>query len=204
MRILVVADIHEKVVKLPKDVDAVFIAGDFTNASSAEFAKRFLDGIEVEKVYAIPGNMDTKDVLDLLEERGISVHGKVIDFEGYKLMGFGGSSITPFNTPMEFDDERIEEMIAGMEADIALFHDVPNGLFDWIAGKNVGSMAIRRWIESKKPKLAFCAHIHEYKGVAKLNETLIVKVPPASKGEGVIVEFEDIREPIIQFVELEK
>ncbi len=95
-------------------------------------------------------------------------------------------------------------MLAGMSADIALFHDVPNGLFDWIAGKNVGSMAIRRWIESKKPKLAFCAHIHEYMGVAKLNETLIVKVPPASKGEGVIVEFEDIREPIIQFVKLEK
>ena len=204
MRILVVADIHETPVKLPKDVDAVFIAGDFTNASSADFAKKFLDSVEVDKIYAVPGNMDTKDVLNLLEERGISVHRKVIDFEGYKLMGFGGSSITPFNTPMEFDDERIEEEIAGMEADIALFHDVPNGFFDWIAGKNVGSMAIRKWIESKKPKLVFCAHIHEYKGVAKLGDTLIVKVPPASKGEGVMVEFKDLKEPIIQFIQLEK
>ncbi len=108
MRILVVADIHEASVKLPKDVDVIFIAGDFTNASSADFARRFLDAIEVKRVYAIPGNMDTEEVLDLLEERGISIHRKVIDFEGYKLMGLGGSSITPFNTPMEFDDERIE------------------------------------------------------------------------------------------------
>ncbi len=201
MRILVVADIHETPVKLPQDVDAIFIAGDFTNAGGAEFAEKVLDSIKV-KVFAVPGNMDRKEVLDLLEERGVSIHGKVVDFEGFKVFGFGGSSVTPFNTPMEFDDEKIEEAIAGFKADIAVFHDVPNGYFDWIGDKNVGSVAIRKWIESVKPKLVFCAHIHEHKGVAKLEDTLIVKVPPASKKEGVLVEFDDLENVIVRFVEL--
>ncbi len=196
-----IADIHETPIRIPKDVDAVFIAGDFTNASSASFAEKVLDSIQTE-VLAIPGNMDRKEVLDLLEERGVSIHRKVVDFKGFKIFGFGGSSITPFNTPFEFDDEQIEEMIAGFKADIAIFHDTPNGYFDWIGGKSVGSVAIRKWIENNKPKLVFCAHIHEYKGVAKLNETLIVKVPPASKGEAVLLEFEDLNNIIVRFINL--
>ncbi len=201
MRILVVADIHETPVELPQDVDAIIIAGDFTNAGGAEFAKKVLDSVKV-KVFAVPGNMDRKEVLDLLEERGVSIHGKVVDFEGFKVFGFGGSSVTPFNTPMEFDDEKIEEAIAGFKADIAVFHDVPNGYFDWIGDKNVGSVAIRKWIESVKPKLVFCAHIHEHKGVARIGDTLIVKVPPASKKEGVLVEFEDLDNVIVRFIGL--
>jgi len=201
MRILVIADMHETPVKIPKDVDAVFIAGDFTNGTSTSFAEKVLDSIETE-VLAIPGNMDRKEVLDLLEERGVSVHRKVVDFKGFKVFGFGGSSITPFGTPFEFDDEQIEEMISGFKAEIAIFHDTPNGYFDWIGGKSVGSVAIRKWIENNKPKLVFCAHIHEHKGVAKLNETLIVKVPPALKGEAVLLEFEDLNNVIVRFINL--
>ncbi len=201
MRILVIADMHETPVRIPKDVDAVFIAGDFTNGTSTSFAEEVLDSIETE-VLAIPGNMDKKEVLDLLEERGISIHRKVLDFKGFKIFGFGGSSITPFGTPFEFDDEQIEEMIAGFKADIAIFHDTPNGYFDWIGGKSVGSVAIRKWIENNKPKLVFCAHIHEHRGVAKLNETLIVKIPPALRGEAVLLEFEDLNNFIVRFINL--
>ena len=202
MRILVIADLHETAVRIPQDVDAVFIAGDFTNAGSSSFAENVLDSIKT-KVLAVSGNMDRREVLDLLEERGVSIHRKVVDFNGFKVFGFGGSSITPFGTPFEFDDEQIEEMIAGYKADIAIFHDTPYGFFDWVGGKSVGSMAIRRWIENTKPKLVFCAHIHEHKGVAKFNETLIVKVPPALKKEGVLVEFEDLDNIIVRFIQLE-
>ncbi len=202
MRILVVADLHETAVRIPQDVDAVFIAGDFTNAGSLNFVKDVLDSIKT-RVFAVSGNMDRKEVLDLLEERGVSIHRKVIDFNGFKVFGFGGSSITPFGTPFEFDDEQIEEMIAGYKADIAVFHDTPYGFFDWVGGKSVGSMAIKRWIENTKPKLVFCAHIHEHKGVAKFNETLIVKVPPACKKEGVLVEFEDLNNIIVRFIRLD-
>ncbi len=201
MRLLVIGDIHESKVDVPKDVDAVFIAGDFTNAGNPEFAEDVLKGIEVD-VLAVPGNMDKKEVLRILEDKGVSVHEKVVDFKGYRVMGFGGSSTTPFGTPMEFEDSEIERRISGLDADIALFHDTPHGLFDWIGDKSVGSKAIRKWIEEKKPKLVFCAHIHEHKGVAKLGETLLVKVPPAYKKEAVLVEFEDLEKVIVRFINL--
>ncbi|HIP62792.1 MAG TPA: metallophosphoesterase [Archaeoglobus profundus] len=202
MKILAVGDLHRTAVKVPEDVDCVFIVGDFTNADSPDFVEETLNSIKCD-VLAIPGNMDKKEVLDILENRGVSVHRKTVDYKGFKIFGFGGSSITPFNTPFEFDDEQIEEMIKGYKADIALFHDTPHGFFDWIGGKSVGSMAIRKWIETSKPKLVFCAHIHEYKGVAKFNDTLIVKVPPACKKEGVLVELQDLNNIIIRFINLE-
>jgi Icc-related predicted phosphoesterase len=201
MRILAIGDLHGTAVGIPSDVDAVFIAGDFTNADSVKFVEEFLDSISCD-VLAVPGNMDRKDVLDVLESRGVSIHRKVVDYKGFKVFGFGGSSITPFGTPFEFDDEQIEEMIAGFSADIAVFHDTPYGFFDWVGGNSVGSMAIRRWIENMKPKLVFCAHIHEHKGVAKFNDTIIVKVPPAYKKEGVLVEFESLENVIIRFISL--
>jgi len=201
MRLLVLGDIHESKVEVTEVVDAVLIAGDFTNAGTPEFAAEVLEGIKGD-VLAVPGNMDKKEVLEILESRGVSVHEKVRELGGYKIFGFGGSSTTPFGTPFEFDDSEIEDRIRKYEADIALFHDTPYGYFDWVGGKSVGSKAIRKWIEEKKPKLAFCAHIHEHKGVARIGQTLLVKVPPAYKKEAVLVEFEDPDNVVVRFISL--
>lgn len=200
MRIVVLGDIHNEDVRVPRG-DLTIIAGDFTFKGPVEFAEEFLNKIE-GRVLAIPGNMDPKEVLDLLERKGVSLHRKTVEIDGITFFGFGGSSTTPFNTPFEFDDEEIERQISGFKADIAVFHDTPYGFFDWVNGRSVGSMAIRRWIESVKPKIVFCAHIHEHEGVAKLEETLIVKVPPANKKRGVLVEFEDFSNVIVRFVNL--
>lgn len=201
MRIVALGDIHNaKDVRVPKG-DLTIIAGDFTLEGPVKFVEDFLNRIE-GKVLAIPGNMDPPEVLDLLERKGVSLHRKTVEIDGITFFGFGGSSTTPFNTPFEFDDEEIEKLISGFKADIAVFHDTPYGFFDWINGKSVGSIAIRRWVESVKPKIVFCAHIHEHEGVAKLTETLIVKIPPANKGRCVLVEFEDFNDVIVRFVNL--
>ncbi len=200
MRIVALGDIHNEDVTVPEG-DLIVIAGDFTVEGPVEFAEKFLNKIR-GRVLAIPGNMDPKGVLDILESKGVSIHGKTVEIDGITFFGFGGSSTTPFNTPFEFDDEEIEKHISGFKADVAIFHDTPYGFFDWVGGKSGGSMAIRRWIESVKPKLVFCAHIHEHEGVAKLNNTLIVKIPPANKGRGVVVEFEDFSNVIVRFVSL--
>ncbi len=200
MKILALGDLHNEDVKVPES-DLIVIAGDITNVGPIEFAERFIDKLKGE-VLAIPGNMDPKDVLDILESRGISIHRKLVDISGVSFFGFGGSSTTPFNTPFEFDDEEIEKEISGFRSDIAVFHDTPYGFFDWIGGVSVGSIAIRRWIESVKPKIVFCAHIHEHEGVAKLNDTLIVKIPPAYKKRAVLVEFKDFSNIIVRFIDL--
>jgi Icc-related predicted phosphoesterase len=200
MKLLVIADVHNEELKLPK-ADLTIIAGDFTNRGPVSFVERFLEDVPND-VLAVPGNMDPRDVLDVLELKGVSIHRKTVEIDGIRFFGFGGSSPTPFNTPFEFDDEEIEKAISGFKADIAVFHDTPYGFFDWINGKSVGSMAIRRWIESVKPKVVFCAHIHEHEGVAKLNDTLIVKVPPAYKRKAVLVEFDDLSCIIVRFINL--
>ncbi len=200
MRILVIADIHNAELKLP-DADLTIIAGDFTNNGPVDFVERFLEEVRGD-VLAIPGNMDPKGVLDILERRGVSIHRKVVELDEFSVFGFGGSSKTPFDTPFEFDDEEIEEMISGFRADIAVFHDTPYEFFDWINGKSVGSMAIRKWIENVKPKIAFCAHIHEHKGFARLNDSLIIKVPPAYKRECLLIDFRDFRNFIVRFIRI--
>ncbi len=200
MKIVALGDIHNKDVDVPKG-DIIIVAGDFTFEGPVKFAENFLKKIR-GKILAIPGNMDPPEVLDVLEREGVSIHRKIVEINGITFFGFGGSSTTPFKTPFEFDDEEIEKLISGFKADIAIFHDTPYGFFDWVNGNSVGSMAIRRWIESVKPKIVFCAHIHEHEGVAKFEETLIVKIPPANRGRCVIVEFENFDNIMIRFVNL--
>jgi len=200
MRILALGDVHGEDVEVP-EADLTLIVGDITNVGPVDFAESFLEKIR-GRVLAIPGNMDPMGVLEVLESRGISIHCKVVEIDGITFFGFGGSSTTPFNTPLEFDDEEIERKISGFKSEVAVFHDTPYGFFDWVGGSNVGSIAIRRWIESVKPKIVFCAHIHEHEGVAKFNDTLIVKVPPAYKNRGVFVELEDFSKVIVRFINL--
>jgi len=193
MKIFVVADLHTKEIKVPEEVDAVIIAGDFTNADDPEFAARVIESIK-EKTFAIPGNMDKKEVLDILEEKKVSVHLKEVEFDGIKIFGMGGSPTTPFGTPFEFKDEEIEKILRNFEKsyDVVVFHSPPYGLFDVVrGGVNAGSKSILNWIKKTKPKVVICAHIHEHQGVAKLGETIILKVWPASKGYGAVLELDE-------------
>jgi len=202
MKALVIGDIHGKKISLPeeaKDVDAVFIVGDFTNADTPEFAEEVLDVFSY-KVFAVPGNMDRKEVLEILEKRGVSIHSKAVEYNGFSILGLGGSNPTPFNTPFELQEEEIEKALSKFnDISIAVFHAPPYGLFDWVGGgTSVGSKAIRKWIEKTKPKVVFCAHIHEHQGVAKFGETLIVKVGTAMQGDAAIVDIND--DIIVKFI----
>ncbi len=203
MRILALADIHgRKIKKVPYDVDAVFIAGDFTNADDPGFVDDVLKAFDTD-VYAVPGNMDRKRVLEILEERGISIHFKAVEVGGYTVVGLGGSDPTPFGTPFELSEDEIEGGLSGLDGDIAVFHPPPYGFFDWVRGESVGSKAVRRWMEEKKPKMLICAHIHEHMGVARYKDTLIVKLGTAMKGSAALIEMSKDFDPIVvRFVEI--
>ncbi len=206
MRIFAVADIHNRDVgKLEvEDVDVVIVAGDFTNADGVDFAKETVKKLEENfpeaKILAVPGNMDVKEVLDFLEEKGVSIHGKVVEVNGVKIGGLGGSNITPFRTPFELEENEILAALEGLECDIAVIHTPPFGYYDWIAGASVGSRAVREWMDRKKPKLLICAHIHEYEGTARVGDTLIVKLGAAMNGRCAIIDVDDrLNEVIVRF-----
>ncbi|AEA46303.1 metallophosphoesterase family protein [Archaeoglobus veneficus] len=200
MRILALADIHGRKIEKPDyDVDVVFVAGDFTNADDPSFVEGVLDALSTTgaKIFAVPGNMDKKGVLEILENRGVSIHLKTVDVGGFTFVGLGGSNPTPFGTPFEMTDDEIEKELSKLSGDIAIFHPPPNGFFDWIGENSVGSMAVRKWMDEKKPKMLICAHIHEHQGVAKHNETLIVKLGTAMKGSAALIEIGEGFDPVI-------
>ncbi|RLI79832.1 metallophosphoesterase [Archaeoglobales archaeon] len=202
MRVLVIADIHDRLIGKPKEgFDAVFILGDITGVGDVSLVEHVLD-FDC-KVFAIPGNVDTNEVVKVLEQRGVSLHMKEEEFEGIKFVGFGGSNITPLHTPLEFDEVEIEWSIAELSGEVALFHTPPYGFFDDVNGRSIGSIAIMNWIEEKTPKIVFCAHVHEHQGVAKYKNTLIVKVGMAYSGEAAIVDFDKKFDKIaVRFVKI--
>ena len=195
MRIIAIGDVHndienliqflEKVKSLSPDV--IVFSGDFIDIGIAfrgfswsDMSKVVLEELNALNVpiLAIPGNHD-KDILPILEERGVSIHsnGKILDGVGF--YGFGGAK-TPFGTPFEPEEEELEaglrkayEKVKNAKIKVQITHNPPyNTKLDRItSGAHVGSKVVRKVIEELKPNVAICAHIHEARGVDTIGDT---------------------------------
>lgn len=65
------------------------------------------------------------------------------------------------------------------EGAVLIVHSPPKGHVDEVHGRSLGSRAVLRAIESKRPALALCGHIHGSWGrEAKVGETRVVNVGP--------------------------
>lgn len=143
-------------------------------------------------IFYVPGNCDPAAILSGFDIAGVTfLHRKAKPFGGYTFMGVGGSNITPFSTPIEFDEDELAGCLeeakreAGeVEKTILLTHVPPHDTeSDRIrTSAHVGSTSVRRFIEQEQPILALCAHIHEARGTDRLGKTLIVNPGPAAKG----------------------
>ena len=98
MRVLVLSDVHNRVENLEKTirlihnrgVEAVFVLGDLTNLGGKRQAEEVLGKLKGFRVWAIAGNFDTGEVAQVLEERGVSLHGRREKVGGRVFAGFGG------------------------------------------------------------------------------------------------------------------
>jgi len=190
MRIIAFGDIHmdyEKASSIPEieKADLVIVTGDFTNYGGREDAAKVLEGLKKlnQNILALMGNLDNPSVHDFLVEEGISIHGKGVKMGDVGIFGVGGSNITPFDTPTEFTEEELKKIVEQAHSDVAdqpvkilVSHTPPlNTVTDKISsGANVGSSAIREFIESEQPDFCLTGHIHEAKGVDKIGKTLIL------------------------------
>jgi Icc-related predicted phosphoesterase len=137
-------------------------------------------------------------------------NGKVIDLEGdLQLLGMGYGNPTPWACPRDVPEEelaeRIDKVAAGVRAmDRAIFSlhvpplgsglDVAPKLDDYLrprvgaAGLEmipVGSTATRDAIKKYRPMIGLHGHIHESKGVKKL-EGVTITNPGSEYGEGIL------------------
>jgi len=196
MEILIISDIHSDLENLMEYIDklallnfdVIVFPGDFSDVppkgfSSIDISKIIIEELKTLKkpILALPGNWD-KDVIELLEKEGISLHGhgKVIENIGF--YGFGGAK-TPFGTLFEPSEKEIEnglkkafKEIENTKIKVQVTHAPPFGTkLDIVySGAHVGSEAVRKAIETYKPVLAISAHIHEARGVDELNGTKLI------------------------------
>jgi len=201
MRILALSDLHSEGTVLEglknlldkERFDLVIIAGDITQRGPLSYAEDLLDVLRGEKVLAIHGNMDTQQVIDLLERNGFFFHLSKAEVGEWNFVGFGGSSPTPFGTPIEYDEKQIYDELSRFRMNsktILVTHSPPynSGIDKTSAGVIAGSKSIRRIIEEKKPFMDICGHIHEGGGEAVIGNTKVIKVPPAMEGKAVEIE----------------
>lgn len=198
MNIIVISDVHGDIENLfnyfdkikELNVDVIVCPGDFTDANmpksftQEDVAKLIIKELNLLKkpVLAVPGNVDTKNMIKLFEDEGISIHGKGKIIGDFGFYGYGGA-YTPFETNIEPTDEELKlglknafNEVKNAKYKIQVTHTPPSGTrVDMIqSGLHVGSNVVREAIESYGPLVAISAHIHEARGTDNIKNTLIM------------------------------
>lgn len=199
MKILGLTDIHGDVAEVRKmagliqEADVILLVGDITNFGRQAETERILSALEPhgEKVLAVSGNCDYPEVDACLTNLNINLHGTSVIVDGIEFLGLGGSLITPFGTPNEMDEEEIKSCLNGayerLETNmpfVLVAHQPPhNTRCDRLtSGLRVGSHAVRKFIEQRRPLACFTGHIHESVGTDRIGATPIINPGPLGRG----------------------
>jgi Icc-related predicted phosphoesterase len=205
MRIVSFGDVHmalRMIERLGRELaaaDLVIVSGDLTNYGGRDEAGRVLAATRryARRLLAVSGNLDHREVIDFLDEQGVSLHGEARRLGDLGIFGCGGSNVTPFGTPTELSDEEIGLLL---ERGYGAVKDAPHLLMvchtppahtatDRIAsGRHVGSPAVRAFIEARQPEVCISGHIHESAGVDRIGRTTVVNAGALRDGGYVVVE----------------
>jgi Icc-related predicted phosphoesterase len=213
MKIVSFGDVHmatrnlDRMDEVLRDTDLIILSGDLTNFGGPDAAAEVLtdarralarsahDSSSSNRLLALPGNLDQREVIPFLENQGVALHGRGMVIDGLAIFGCGGSNITPFNTPMEFTEEELTaalergyRQVEGTRPLLMVCHTPPfeTRCDRLMNGTPVGSKAVRRFIEEFKPDVCISGHIHESAGVDNIGPTTILNAGPF-KGGGYIV-----------------
>ncbi len=200
MKILALSDIHSRIETLKKllekaknkEIDLILVLGDLTNFGGKKEAIEVIKPIKKlnKKILAISGNLDRKEVVELLEKEGISLHSKKEEFKGIVFVGFGaGIYLTESVEPNEEKIyEKLKELSEKTENIFLVTHFPPkNSSIDKNhAGKHIGSKAVRKIIEEFSPEFSFSGHCHEAKGTEIIGKTFCVNTGAVKDGKMVL------------------
>ncbi|MBN2532009.1 MAG: metallophosphoesterase [Spirochaetales bacterium] len=208
MKILCFTDIHGSSKKLPlvlskeHDIDLIILAGDITQLGGYKEAGKILEPVleSFIKILAVHGNMDREGVLDYLEEKNLSIHGRSVCEKGITFLGLGGSNPCPFPTPHEYTDAEADQIlqkalsgITGSNVRIFVTHMPPvNTMLDVVQnGTHVGSGLVRKIIIDYHIDLCLCGHIHEAAGTDKIDECICFNPGAFRDGHYGVVDIKD-------------
>lgn len=189
---LVLSDIHSRIdcvkeIKASihnKNFDFCLLLGDLTNFGDRRVAE-ITKAIGIDKIYAIPGNVDTWETLKEMESAGISIHKKSVKLGNFKLVGFGGGLQWDPGVVL-FSEQEIEKALGKLvdKNTILATHLPPkNSKIDLVSrGAHIGSKAVRKIVEEKQPALHLCGHAHEAFGELKIGKTKSINVGAVKEG----------------------
>jgi len=202
MKILAAGDIHgdtslvEKLAQRARkeNVDLVILAGDLTFFENS--TKNLIGPFKKvnKKVLIIPGNHESIATMDFLAETYSDVknlHGYSVKFGDVGIFGAGGTSKTgPFSFISEKEMYKLLfkgfSNVKDSKIKIMVTHEHPsNSLIEKFLGRGSGNKSIEKAIESFKPDIALCSHVHEAWGIEEnMNNTKLINVGR----EGKIIE----------------
>ncbi|KYK23164.1 hypothetical protein AYK25_02160 [Thermoplasmatales archaeon SM1-50] len=198
MKVLAIADIHGSQYRLNlvlKNVtayrpDLVVVCGDITQFGPGELATTLLNQIPVETL-ALAGNIDTSDVdQGINTSKAINLHGKRVVIHGISFVGIG-REIPAFleDTVIANGTEKKSLKKILDSTSVLVTHYPPFKLQDKIfIGTHGGSKELRSLIDTIKPRLVLCGHIHEDPGVTQTGDTTVVNCSLGKRTEGAIVD----------------
>ena len=191
MRLLAFSDLHadlqrtQQLVESSSPADVVLGVGDFASVHSGlEETIGILSAIEQPTVL-VPGNNETEDALrDACNgwDSAIVLHGEGVEIGGVDFFGLGaGVPVTPWDWSFDLDEDEAAAMLASCpDGAVLAVHSPPRGHVDMSrGGEHLGSESVLRVIESKRPRLALCGHIHEAWGErSRIGATAVINLGP--------------------------
>jgi len=199
MKFLVLTDLHGKksamdwinpLIKKER-IDCVLFLGDAVEVpADPEESIKMIGMIECGRILAIPGNIDSPKMVDIVDRVAENMHGKGKQVGDVYIAGFGGSNPTIFGTPCEFQEEEIQKALDAVSKPgmILMVHAPAYGINDQIpSGLSVGSKAILEICKKYHPKVVLSGHIHEAFGRQDLDGTVYVNPGPAKDGRAAIM-----------------
>jgi Icc-related predicted phosphoesterase len=194
MRLLAFSDVHRdlrqaaRLAERAREVDVVIAAGDF--ASVHRGLEELIDMLVVIETptVVVPGNNETDEAVRAAcagWRAARVLHGEATEIDGVSFFGLGGGvPETPWPWSFDLSEEEAAEKLAGCpQGAVLVAHSPPKGYVD--GDRHLGSTAILRTIEDKRPRLAVCGHIHESAGEeASIGPTRVLNAGPS----GTVVE----------------
>jgi uncharacterized protein len=207
MKIVSFGDVHMAVKQMQKiavelsTADLIILSGDLTNFGGCVEAKQVLEAARsyCPAVLALPGNLDCPEVIEFLQNERTALHGRHRRIDNLGVFGCGGSNITPFHTPLEYQDEELGAILSQAYSEVAdaplqlmVSHTPPHAtrLDRLINGTPVGSLSIRQFIVQHQPQICITGHIHESPGVDFIGRTKILNAGPFSAGGYIVVHYQ--------------
>ena len=171
-------------------VDLMVLCGDITHFGTLEHAIGLMSLLVEPRIpiVFVPGNCDPPSLIGVDIPGATCIHGKKKNYGDLTFIGIGGSPPTPFHTPFELTEQKIEDVLNGVYETIAedrklilVSHTPPSktNLDKTFLGEHAGSRSVRAFIEKRKPMVVFCGHIHEGKGRDRIGRTTILNPGPA-------------------------